>query len=116
MESADRAGLASLQVLGSIAVAETCPDQRNASLERAHAIARDAGWPALSKAILALRANSRDIGILQPFVDVRLRKSRPARPMFEVSFFNAELCQNGSHVSLTEKQLELLLTVASAAR
>jgi hypothetical protein len=100
-------------VLASVAVAETRSDQRNSALERAHAIARDAGWPALSKSILALRADSRDIGILAPFVEIRLRKSRPARPMFEVSFFNAELYRNGALVPLTEKQLELLLTVAS---
>jgi hypothetical protein len=111
---ADSAGLASLQVLASIAVAETGSGRRNASLERAHAIARDAGWPALSKSILALRANARDIGILQPFVDVRLRKSRPARPAFEVSFFNGELCANGARVPLLAKELELLLAVASA--
>jgi hypothetical protein len=111
---ADCSGLPSLQVLASVAVAETCGDRRNASLERAHAIARDAGWPALSKSILALRANARDIGILQNFVDVRLRKSRPARPTFQISFFTGELCVNGARVPLTEKQLELLFTVASA--
>jgi hypothetical protein len=112
--SADGAGLPSLQILASIAVAETSPDQRDDSLERAHAIARDAGWPALSKSILALRANARDIGILQPLVEVRLRKSRPARPAFEVSFFNAELRQNGTRIPLAENELELLLAVASA--
>ncbi|MGA8575040.1 MAG: hypothetical protein WB609_05035 [Candidatus Cybelea sp.] len=114
LASADRAGVASLQVLASVAVAETRSDLRDVSLERAHAIARDAGWPALSKSILALRANARDIGILQSFVEVRLRKSRPARPMFEVSFFNAELCQNGVSLPLAEKELELLLAVASS--
>jgi hypothetical protein len=114
LASADRAGLPSLQVLASIAVAETCSDQRSSALERAHALARDAGWPALSKSILALRANSRDLGILQPFVEVRLRRSRPARPIFAISFFNGELRQNGARVGVTEKQLELLLTVASA--
>jgi hypothetical protein len=101
-------------VLASIAVAETCADRRNASLERAHEIARDAGWMALSKSILALRANARDIGVLQTFVDVRFRKSRPARAMFAVSFFDAELRVGGARVPLSEKQLELLLTVASA--
>jgi hypothetical protein len=114
LASADRAGLPSLQVLAAIAVAETCADRRDASLERAQAIARDGGWAALSKSILALRANSRDIGILQTFVDVRLRKSRPARPMFHVSFFSAELRVDGTRAALTEKQLELLLTVALA--
>jgi hypothetical protein len=114
LAGADGAGLASLQVLALVAVAETRPDQRDISLERAHTIARDAGWPALSKSILALRANARDIGILEPFVEVRLRKSRPGRPMFEVSFFNAELSQNGTRVPLAEKELELLLAVASA--
>ncbi len=114
LASADLAGLASLQSLASVAVAETNADQRDVSLERAHAIACDAGWPALSKSILALRANARDIGILQPFVEVRLRKSRPGRPLFEVSFFNAELCQNGVPLPLAEKELELLLAVASA--
>jgi hypothetical protein len=113
LTSADSAGLASLQVLASVAVAETRSDLRGASLERAHALARDAGWPALTKSILALRADARDIGILQPFVEVRLRKSRPARPMFEVSFFDAELCQNGARIQLAEKELELLFTVAS---
>jgi hypothetical protein len=113
LETSYRAGSPSMQLLASVAVAETCPDKRNPSLERAQAIARDAGWPALSKSILALRANSRDIGILQSFVDVRLRKSRKSRPMFEVSFFNAELYQNGTRLSLSEKQLELLLAVAS---
>jgi hypothetical protein len=113
LAGADRAGLASLQVLASVAVAETCSEQRDDSLERAHAIARDAGWPALSKSILALRANARDVGILQTFVDVRLRKSRPARPMFEVSFFNGELCQDGARVALPEKELELLFAAAS---
>ncbi|MGB6517235.1 MAG: winged helix-turn-helix domain-containing protein [Candidatus Cybelea sp.] len=112
--SADGAGLPSLQILASIAVAETNPDRRDDSLERAHAIARDAGWPALSKSILALRANARDIGMLQPLVEVRLRKSRPARPAFEVSFFNAELRQNGTRIPLAENELELLLAVASA--
>jgi hypothetical protein len=111
--SADSAGLASLQILASVAVAETRSDLRDASLERAHAIARNAGWPALSKSILALRANARDAGILRPFVEVRLRKSRPGRPMFEVSFFDAELSQNGARVRLAEKELELLFTVAS---
>jgi hypothetical protein len=114
LASADRAGLPSLQVLASVAVAEMCRGRRDSALERAHAIARDAGWSALSKSILSLRANSRDVGILQTFVDVRLRKSRPARAMFHVSFFDAELCVNGSRVSLPEKQLELLLTVAMA--
>lgn len=112
LASADQAGLPSLQILASIAVAETCADRRDALLERAHAIASNAGWPALSKSILALRAHARDIGLLQSFVDVRLRKSRPARSMFYVSFFNAELVVNGSRVPLLEKQLELLLTVA----
>lgn len=114
LANADRAGLPSLQVLAAIAVAETCVDRRNASLEQAHVIARDAGWVTLSKSILALRANSRDLGILQTFVDVRLRKSRPARPMFQVSFFNGELCVSGTRAALSEKQLELLLTVALA--
>jgi hypothetical protein len=114
LASADRSGLPSLQTLASIAVAEICPDQRTSSLERAHAIARDAGWPALSKSILALRANARDIGILQPFVDVRLRKSRSSSAWFDVSLFNAELRQNGAAVPLAEKELELLLSVASA--
>ncbi|MFZ0033252.1 MAG: helix-turn-helix domain-containing protein [Candidatus Cybelea sp.] len=114
LASADGAGLHSLQILASIAVAETSPDQRDDSLERAHAIARDAGWAALSKSILALRANARDIGILQSFVEVRLRKSRPARPAFEVSFFNAELRQNGTRIPLAENELELLLAVALA--
>lgn len=113
-ENAESAGLPSLQVLASIAVAEACADRRDASLERAHAIARDAGWPALSKSILALRANARDIGILQPFVEIRLRKSRPARPVFCISFSDAQLYVNGVTVALSEKQLELLLTVASA--
>lgn len=113
LSSADNAGLPSLRVLALVAVAETRSDLRDASLERAHAIARDAGWPVLSKSILALRANARDIGILQPFVEVRLRKSRPGRPMFEVSFFNAELCRSGERVPLAEKELELLLAVAS---
>jgi hypothetical protein len=114
LASADGSGLASLRVLALVAVAETSPERRKDSLERAHAIARDAGWSALSKSILALRANSRDIGILQPFVEVRLRKSRPARPAFEISFFNAELRQNGTCIPLAENELELLLTVASA--
>lgn len=114
LASADRAALPSLQVLAAVAVAETCADRRNSSLERAHTIARDSGWVALSKSILSLRANSRDIGVLQMFVDVRLRKSRPVRPTFQVSFFNAELCVNGARATLSEKQLELLLTVALA--
>lgn len=114
LASANDAGLGSLQVLASLAVAETSPDQRDDSLKRAHAIARDAGWSALSKSILALRANARDIGILQPFVEVRLRKSRPARPLFEVSFFNAELRKNGARIPLAENELELLLAVAAA--
>jgi hypothetical protein len=114
LTSAELAGLASLQVLALVAIAESRSEQRDVALERAHAIACDAGWPALSKSILALRANGRNIGILESFVDVRLRKSRPARPMFEVSFFNAELYQNSVPVSLAEKELELLLAVASA--
>ncbi|MBV8531596.1 MAG: hypothetical protein JO104_09785 [Candidatus Eremiobacteraeota bacterium] len=114
LASADQAGLPSLRILASIAVAETCADRREALLARAHAVATDAGWPALSKSILALRAHARDIGLLQTFVDVRLRKSRPASSMFYVSFFNAELRVNGTRVPLVEKQLELLLTVASA--
>jgi len=114
LADADRTGMPSLQVLASVAVAETCADRRNSALERAHAIARDAGWPALSKSILALRANARDIGILQTFVDVRLRKSRPARAMFGVSFFEAALNVDAARVPLSEKQLELLLTVASS--
>lgn len=101
-------------MLASVAVAETCAARRNALLERAHAIARDAGWSALSKSILALRADARDIGILQSFVDIRLRKSRPAHPTFEVSFFNAELRAGGERIVLTQKQLELLLTIAAA--
>ena len=114
LASANRAGLPSLQVLAEIAVAETCADRRTSSLERAHTIARDAGWSALSKSIVALRANARDIGVLQTFIDVRLRKTQPARAMFQVSFFNAELCVNGTRGALSEKQLELLLTVALA--
>jgi hypothetical protein len=114
LASANRSGLPSLQTLASIAVAEICPEQRTSELERAHAIARDAGWPALCKSILALRANARDIGILQPFVDVRLRKIRAASAWFEVSFFNAELRHNGAAIPLAEKELELLLSVASA--
>jgi hypothetical protein len=114
LANADRAGSPALQVLASVAVAEACADQRTVSLERAQAIARDAGWRALSRSIQALRANSRDIGLLQTFVDVRLRKSRPTQALVCVSFFHAELRVNGAHVSLSEKQLELLLTVASA--
>lgn len=114
LADADRTGMPSLQVLASVAVAETCADGRNDALARAHAIARDAGWPALSKSILALRANARDIGILQTFVDVRLRKTRPARAIFGVSFFEAELYVDAARVPLSEKQLELLLTVATS--
>ncbi|MFY9884119.1 MAG: helix-turn-helix domain-containing protein [Candidatus Cybelea sp.] len=114
LTNADRAGLPSLQILALVAIAETHSDQRDDALERAHAIAIDAGWPALSKSILSLRANARDIGILQRFVEVRLRKTRPGRPMFEVSFFNGELCQNGTRIPLPAKELELLFAVASA--
>ncbi len=116
LASAERARHPALQVLASIAVAETCPERRSSSLERAHAIARESGWPALSKSILALRANARDIGLLQPFVDARLRRRQLESPAFEVSFFKAELCQNARSISLTEKQLELLFAVASVRR
>jgi hypothetical protein len=111
--AANLSGSPSLQVLALIELAESVPDQRDAALERAQLIARDAGWPALSKSILALRAGARDLGVLEPFIDVRLRKRRSATPMFEIYFFNAELRANGSKLPLPEKELELLLSVAS---
>ncbi len=111
--AADLADLPSLQVLALVAAAETSPTQRGASLEKAQQIARDAGWSALSKSALALRADARDIGLLASFVDIRIRKTRPARAMVEISFFNAEVWANGVRLALPEKELELLLTVAS---
>lgn len=102
-----------LQVLSLVALGETSPAERRPSLEEARAIARAEGWLGVDKSLAALQANALNVGLLQDFVDARLRRTRPARPALEVSFFTGTVCAYGERIVIHEKELELLFTVAA---
>jgi hypothetical protein len=114
LTAARTSGLQSLVVLALVAVAETAPAARENSLREANEIAASAGWFALTKSLFALRSDARDLGMLQSFVDVRLRKKRPDRAALDVSFFTGEVHLSGTRVDLPVREHALLLTVALA--
>jgi hypothetical protein len=111
---ADEDGSPWLRVLARLALAETSASRRDASLNEAVAIALSRGATALSKSLIALRADKRDCGMLQFFVDVRMRKIRPVFPAVEIAFFTGDVRVLGELVELSEKERALLFTVAAS--
>lgn len=111
--AATEANLPSLRIIALVALAELSANERDELLDQADDLARSNGWFALKRSLDALRSDARDIGMLQPFVDVHLRKKRPARATLEIAFFTGEVRVLGARVELPDKELELLLTVAS---
>jgi hypothetical protein len=102
-----------LILLSAVAVAETCPRERTQSLDEAQNVARSHGWLNVDKALGSLRLNEPHLGALEAFVLVRLRKTRPARAPLEIAFFTGTVCVYGERISVHEKELELLFTLAS---
>ena len=68
----------------------------------------------LVRSLTALRADKPNIGMLQAFVDVRMRKTRPVRPAVEISFFTGSVRVLGKPVELPDKERALLFTVAAS--
>jgi hypothetical protein len=101
-----------LAILSCVAVAETVPAERKNMLEAAHHVAASQGWLEIGKAIRSLQSDEDDAGLLQPFVLVRLRRVRPAKPPLGVSFFTGTVSAYGERVGLGDKEMELLFTVA----
>jgi hypothetical protein len=114
LAAADESGLPFLRIIALVARAELVAHERDNLLQTAYRLAEAHGWTAVCKSLHALRADARDIGMLQAFVDVRLLKVRPATPALEVSFFVGEVRAFGTRVDLPDKELELLLSVAAS--
>lgn len=111
--AAEASGDPFLKVVAIVALAETSPDNRIARLDEARRLVRSAGWLALDKALTALCADAPELGPLQAFVDLRLRKQRPVNPLLSVSFATGVIRSNGAVLNLSDKERELLFTVAS---
>jgi hypothetical protein len=110
--AADETELLFLRVLARVTQAELSPRDREESLSQANGLARTAGLASLSKSIIALRADKHDIGMLQPYVEVRLRKIRAEKPILDVRFFTGEVFALGRRIVLRDKESELIFTVA----
>jgi hypothetical protein len=111
---ADVSGEAWLRVLARTALAESVASERARRLNEADAIACGIGSLPLVKSLAALRSERRDLGILQAFVEVRMRKMRPSCPAVEIAFFTGEVRVLGESVALPDKERELLFTVAAS--
>lgn len=111
---ADESGDAWLRVLARVALAESAPSERTQRLNEADAVARAVGSLPLVKSLGALRSDKREIGLLQAFVDVRMRKIRSTCPVVEIAFFTGEVRLLNEAVDLPEKERELLFTVAAS--
>ena len=114
VRGADQADQPWLRILARVALAESVSGERVARLNEAAAIARSAGSLLVVKSLAALRADKRDIGMLQAFVDVRMRKVRPACPAVEIAFFTGDVRVMGRSVELPDKERALLFTVAES--
>jgi hypothetical protein len=111
---ADESGAPWLRVLARVALAESVSSERAQRLNEADAIARGIGSLPMAKSLAALRSEKQRIGILQAFVDVRMRRMRPACPAVEIAFFTGEVKILGEPVELPKKERELLFTVAAS--
>ena len=101
-----------LRILALVALSEFLPAQRAELLDDAIAIASAAGWLTLRKSLLAIRADARDLGMLRPFVELRLRKIRPQLPAIKISFMSGEVRIMGERIDFHEKERALLFAVA----
>jgi hypothetical protein len=113
---ADESALPWLRILTRVALAETTPSERDNRLNDAQTIAREAGSQALAESLASLATEKRDLGMLQSFVDVRVRRIRPVCPELEVAFFTGEVKVMGDIIDLPDKERELLFTVAASNR
>lgn len=114
MRAADQDDDPWLRVLTRVALAESASDERTTRLNEATGIARSCGSLLLVKSLMALRADKPNIGMLQAFVDVRMRKTRPVRPAVEISFFTGGVRVLGEPIELPDKERALLFTVAAS--
>jgi hypothetical protein len=114
VHAADQADQPWLRILTRVALAETVSGERIARLNEANAIARGAGSLLLVKSLGAVRSDKHDVGMLQTFINVRLRKTRTACPAVEVAFFTGDVRVMGKSVELPEKERALLFTVAQS--
>jgi hypothetical protein len=114
VRGADQADQPWLRILSRVALAESVSSERIARLNEAATIARGAGSLLLVKSLAALRSDKRDIGILQTFIDVRMRKTRLACPAVEIAFFTGDVRVMGRSVELPDKERALLFTVAES--
>ncbi len=103
-----------LRVLTRVALAESVSYTAADRLSEAESIARDSGSLVLADSLAALRSGKRDIGLLQAFVDVRMRKVRPICPAVEIAFFTGEVRVLGRALELPDKERALLFTVAAS--
>lgn len=103
-----------LRVLTRVALAESVSYTAADRLSEAESIARDSGSLLLADSLTALRSGKRDIGLLQAFVDVRMRKVRPICPAVEIAFFTGEVRVLGRALELPDKERALLFTVAAS--
>lgn len=111
---ADLSGEPWLRVLTRVALAESVSYTSADRLSEAESVARDSRSLPLAESLAALRSGKRDVGMLQAFVNVRMRKVRPACPAVEIAFFTGEVKVLGQALELPDKERALLFTVAAS--
>lgn len=112
--AANRSDIPMLEVVARLALGEFAPDERAKLFEQAFAICQAAGLLRLRHAVQAVRDGEHDLGMLQLFVEQRLRKLRVAKPVLEIRFLDGHVRSFGNDVQLRDKGLGLLLTVAQS--
>ena len=110
--AADASGVPFLRALARAALAEFSPTERADLYAAAAEFAEQTASPELRQAIDALQRGRGDLGLLEPFIECRLRAPRAANPVLEVSFVNATARSYGKGVSLRESERALIFAIA----
>ena len=114
VSAADTDGSPWLRALARVALAEVSQGERDVLLDEAGAIALHSHADLLAKSLHALRSDKRDCGMLQAFVDIRMRKVRQSCPALQIEFFTGDVRVLGERVEFSEKERALLFTIAES--
>lgn len=114
VSTADTDGSPWLRILARVALAELSQNERERRLNEGYAIALRSHAGVLAESLLALRDDKRNCGLLQTFIDARMRKVRQACPALQIEFFTGDVRVLGKPVEFSEKERALLFTVAAS--
>jgi DNA-binding SARP family transcriptional activator len=103
-----------LMAIASVALAEFDLERRHGLYEDAERCCMEAGAIKILASIRAVAAGNEDLGMLEQFVNRRLRVQRGERPSLEIRFADASVRMCGATVYLRPREHAMLLLIALA--